>query len=193
MCKARRRPALCDTMATMTEAPASAASSIPPREPSAQRLVAELTARRQWLAVAESCTGGLLGATITDVPGASAIFFGGVVSYANAAKEGWLGIDPRLLAAHGAVSAEVATAMAKGLLALPEVDLACAVTGIAGPSGGTPEKPVGTVFIAVGDRRRVTTIRHQFSGDRVAVRGATVAHALQLLLERVCENRCDVA
>jgi PncC family amidohydrolase len=158
----------------------------------AHSLVAELTARGQSLAVAESCTGGLLGATITDIPGASAVFYGGVVSYANAAKEGWLGVDPQLLTAHGAVSAEVATAMVQGLLALPQVDLACAVTGIAGPSGGTLDKPVGTVFIAVGDRRGVAAIRRYFPGDRGAVRAATVAQALRQLLDRVCGDHCDV-
>ena len=193
MRKARRRLALYDTMAAMMDPLVPPTSHTALREQAAHRLVVELTTRRRWLAVAESCTGGLLGATITDVPGASAVFFGGVVSYANAAKEGWLGVDPRLLAAHGAVSAEVATAMTQGLLVLPEVDLACAVTGIAGPSGGTPEKPVGTVFIAVGDRRGVEAVRHQFPGDRTAVRGATVAQALKLLVERVRNDRCDLA
>jgi len=168
-------------------------SRLPSGDKVALRLVAELTARGQWLAVAESCTGGLLGATITDVPGASAIFYGGVVSYANAAKEGWLGVDPRLLADHGAVSAEVAIAMVQGLLASPRVDLGCAITGIAGPGGGTPDKPVGTVFIAVGDRRRVEAVRRHFPGDRAAVRGATVAQALRQLLERVCGDHCEVA
>jgi len=168
-------------------------SRLPSGDKVALRLVAELTARGQWLAVAESCTGGLLGATITDVPGASAIFYGGVVSYANAAKEGWLGVDPRLLADHGAVSAEVAIAMVQGLLASPRVDLGCAITGIAGPGGGTPDKPVGTVFIAVGDRHRVEAVRRHFPGDRAAVRGATVAQALRQLLERVCGDHCEVA
>lgn len=184
---------LYDRMVPMTDPTALPRSRPPSGEKVALRLVAELTARGQWLAVAESCTGGLLGATITDVPGASAVFFGGVVSYANAAKEGWLGVDPRLLAAHGAVSAEVAKAMMQGLLALPQVDLACAVTGIAGPSGGTADKPVGTVFIAVGDRRRVEAIRHCFPGDRAAVRAATVAHTLRQLLDRVSASPCDVA
>jgi len=173
-------------------------TALPPSRPTsgenvALRLVAELTARGRWLAVAESCTGGLLGATITDVPGASAVFYGGVVSYANAAKEGWLGVDPRLLADHGAVSAEVATAMVQGLLALPGVDLGCAITGIAGPGGGTPDKPVGTVFIAVGDRRKVEAVRRHFPGDRAAVRAATVTHALRQVLDRVCGDHCEVA
>jgi PncC family amidohydrolase len=153
----------------------------------AQRLVVELTARSHWLAVAESCTGGLLAAAVTDVPGASAVFYGGVVSYANAAKEGWLGVAPRLLATHGAVSDEVATAMVQGLLSVPMVDLACAITGIAGPSGGTGSKPVGTVFIAVGDRDGVEAVRHQFAGDRNAVRSATVTQALRSLLDRVAD------
>ncbi|MGD2062184.1 MAG: nicotinamide-nucleotide amidohydrolase family protein [Nitrospirota bacterium] len=155
----------------------------------ARRLVAALTARRQWLAVAESCTGGLLAATITDVPGASAVFYGGVVSYANAAKVGWLGVDARLLAARGAVSAEVATAMTEGLLAVPVVSLACAITGIAGPSGGTAGKPVGTVFIAVGDRKAVAAVHHLFPGDRAAVRAGTVVQALRALLDRLDGSR----
>jgi len=193
MRKGRGRMDRCDRMTPMMDP-----SALRPSQPSsgdkvALRLVAELTARGQWLAVAESCTGGLLGATITDVSGASAVFYGGVVSYANAAKEGWLGVDPWLLSAHGAVSAEVATAMVQGLLALPAVDLACAITGIAGPSGGTLDKPVGTVFIAVGDRRRLEAIRHHFPGDRAAVRAATVAQALRQLLDRVCGDHCDVA
>jgi nicotinamide-nucleotide amidase len=174
-------------MASPTAAPTEA-GHIPAL---AQRLVAMLTARHRWLAVAESCTGGLLAAAITDVPGASAIFYGGVVSYANAAKEGWLGIDPRLLATCGSVSSEVAMAMVEGLLAVPPVALACAITGIAGPSGGTPSKPVGTVYIAVGDRNGVAATHHHFPGDRAAVRGAAVAQALHDLLGRIAGG--DVA
>ena len=151
----------------------------------AYRLVTALAARHQWLAVAESCTGGLLATTITYVPGASAVFYGGVVSYANAAKERWLEVAPHLVASHGAVSAEVATAMVEGLLAVPSVGLACAITGIAGPSGGTPTKPVGTVFIAVGDQTGVEAARHQFPGDRSAVRAATVIQSLRTLLDRI--------
>jgi nicotinamide-nucleotide amidase len=151
----------------------------------ASRLVTLLTAQHRWLAVAESCTGGLLATTITDVPGASAVFYGGVVSYANAAKEAWLGVDSRLVATHGAVSAEVAMAMVEGLLAVPTVGLGCAITGIAGPSGGTETKPVGTVFIAVGDGNGVEGVRHQFPGDRGAVRAQTVMQALRSLLDRI--------
>jgi len=151
---------------------------------SAAALVAALTEAGRWLAVAESCTGGLLAATITDVAGASRCFHGGVVSYANEAKAGWLRVDPVLIDTHGAVSPEVAEAMASGLLATTPADLACAITGIAGPGGGTAEKPVGRVYIGVVDTAGVAVHRCQFSGDRAAVRAATVAQALALLLAR---------
>jgi len=152
--------------------------------PSAAALVAALTEAGRWLAVAESCTGGLLAAAITDVAGASACFFGGVVSYANGAKAGWLGVEPSLIERHGAVSEAVAEAMVSGLLATTPADLCCAITGIAGPGGGTPEKPVGLVYIGVGDGRGVEVHRCHFDGDRAAMRGATVARALALLLAR---------
>jgi len=149
---------------------------------SAAALVAALTEAGRWLAVAESCTGGLLAAAITDVAGASRCFHGGVVSYANEAKAGWLRVDPALIDTHGAVSSEVAEAMVSGLLATTPADLACAITGIAGPGGGTAEKPVGLVYIGVGDARGIEVHRCRFDGDRAAVRAATVARALALLL-----------
>jgi len=151
---------------------------------SAAALVAALTEAGRRLAVAESCTGGLLAATITDVAGASRCFHGGVVSYANEAKAGWLRVDPALIDTHGAVSPEVAEAMVSGLLATTPADLACAITGIAGPGGGTAEKPVGRVYIGIGDTAGVAVHRCQFPGDRSAVRAATVARALALLLAR---------
>ncbi len=145
-------------------------------------LVAALTGAGRWLAVAESCSGGLLAAAITDVAGASRCFHGGVVSYANQAKAGWLGVDLALIDAHGAVSPEVAEAMVAGLLATTPADLACAITGIAGPGGGTAEKPVGLVYIGIGDAGGVAVHRCHFDGDRAAVRAATVDRALALLL-----------
>ncbi|NCP95347.1 MAG: damage-inducible protein CinA [Nitrospirae bacterium CG18_big_fil_WC_8_21_14_2_50_70_55] len=157
---------------------------VPLPDHSAAELVATLTRQGSWLAVAESCTGGLLAAAITGVAGASACFFGGVVSYANDAKARWLGVDPALIAAHGAVSGEVAEAMVAGLLATTPAALAGAITGIAGPGGGSREKPVGLVYIAIGDGRGVEVHRCHFAGDRGAVRGATVCHALALLRER---------
>lgn len=156
----------------------------PAIQPAAAALVAALTKAGRWLAVAESCTGGLLAAAITDVAGASRCFHGGVVSYANQAKAGWLGVDLALIDTHGAVSPEVAEAMAAGLLATTPADLACAITGIAGPGGGTAEKPVGLVYIGIGDAGGVTVHRCHFDGDRAAVRAATVDRAVALLLAR---------
>lgn len=144
-----------------------------------------LLARRAWLAVAESCTGGLLAARLTDVPGASAWFDRGLVTYSNRAKQDLLAVPEALLAAHGAVSGPVAEAMASGLRRRADVDWTVAVTGIAGPGGGTPEKPVGTVWIAWAGPGGVTAQRHQFAGDRAAIRQQTVNISLQGLRARI--------
>ena len=136
----------------------------------------------QTVAVAESCTGGLIAAALTAVPGSSDVVDRGFVTYSNAAKNEMLGVPAALIATHGAVSAEVAQAMASGALAHSNAGLAVAVTGIAGPAGGTPDKPVGLVFVAVEKRgESVQAWREQFSGDRAAVRGATVERALVVL------------
>jgi len=154
----------------------------------AMAVVRELTAARKAVATAESCSGGWLAKTITDVPGSSACFGYGVVSYSNGAKETILGVRKETLEEHGSVSAPVVEEMAKGVLHLSGADIAVAVSGIAGPDGGTDEKPVGTVWFAwaVRDhsRTRVGTSCRQFDGDREAVRELTVAYALQGLLER---------
>ncbi|MEI7909723.1 MAG: competence/damage-inducible protein A [Verrucomicrobiota bacterium] len=121
-----------------------------------QTVVRLLTERRWTLATAESCTGGLIANRITDVAGASAVFTHGFVTYANAAKCGLLGVAPEALAAHGAVSEAVVRQMAEGALAVSGADFAVAVTGIAGPAGGSPDKPVGTAWIAVAQRDRAT-------------------------------------
>jgi nicotinamide-nucleotide amidase len=118
-----------------------------------QVVVKELTARRLRLCTAESCTGGMLANRITNVPGSSVVFWGGVVSYANEAKQEFLGVPAPLLAEHGAVSEPVARAMAEGARRRCRADYALAVTGIAGPDGGTEAKPVGTVFIALASER----------------------------------------
>lgn len=144
--------------------------------------------RRGWrIACAESCTGGLIAAACTSVAGSSDWFEAGFVSYGNQAKTRLLGVDAALLAAHGAVSEQVARAMASGALERADVDLAVAVTGIAGPGGGTPDKPVGTVWLAVATRRSTGTAMHaehlQLAGDRAAVRERTLRLALQRLHE----------
>jgi nicotinamide-nucleotide amidase len=157
-------------------------------EASVEELVLEGARVRGFsLAVAESCTGGLVAARLTSVPGSSDVFLGGLVAYANEAKAGQLGVSEEILAAHGAVSAEAAEAMAAGALTAFGADLGVAVTGIAGPDGGTPEKPVGLVYVhAEGpDGREQAEIR--FSGDREAVRRRATAAALHLL-RRVLEQ-----
>lgn len=145
-----------------------------------------LLARGQSLATAESCTGGLIAASCTELAGSSAWFERGFVTYSNEAKTELLGVPAQLIADHGAVSEEVASAMAAGALARSRADIAVAVTGVAGPTGGSPAKPVGTVWLAWAERGRdeahdtvaVHAERVWFPGDRQAVRGATVAHAL---------------
>jgi len=140
--------------------------------------------RRGWrLATAESCTGGLIAAACTQLAGSSDWFERGFVTYSNAAKTGLLGVDATLIDAHGAVSEAVALAMAQGALARAPVELAVAVTGIAGPGGAVPGKPVGTVWLAWGTAQGVAAERLQLDGDRDAVRMATVRAALQRLIE----------
>ncbi len=136
------------------------------------------------VATAESCTGGLLAHLLTEVPGASGYFRGGVVAYANEAKVALCGVDPALIEAHGAVSAQVARAMAAGVRDRFGADLACAVTGIAGPEGGTAAKPVGLTYVAVADAAETTVRRVVWSGDRHANKRASAELALELLLER---------
>ena len=133
------------------------------------------------LAVAESCTGGLLGARLTAVPGSSRVFVGGVTAYANEAKLGLLGVSSEAIAEQGAVSEEVARQMARGVARALDAQAAIAVTGIAGPDGGTPSKPVGTVWIAVLWRDQVRAFTHSFPGDREDVRGRAAQWALNYL------------
>ena len=132
---------------------------------------------------AESCTGGGVAAALTDVPGSSQWFERGYITYSNAAKVQDLGVDPATLERHGAVSAAVVEAMAVGALAACGADVAVAVSGIAGPDGGTPEKPVGLVYLAAARRGEgVHVLREHFHGDRAAVRHAAVAAALALIV-----------
>ena len=149
----------------------------------ARGAVARCRSRGYTLVTAESCTGGWIAKCLTDIAGSSDWYRGGVVSYSNGLKTQLLGVEPHLLNTHGAVSEAVARAMAKGALEHLGGDYAVAVTGIAGPAGGTPEKPVGTVWIAWADCSDGTFVQlFQFPGDREAVRRATVLHALQGLL-----------
>ena len=143
-----------------------------------------LRARRQTLAAAESCTGGLIAAACTSVAGSSDWFERGFVTYSNEAKHEMLGVPVALIAAHGAVSEPVVRAMAEGALAHSPADWAVAVTGIAGPGGAVPGKPVGTVWLAVAPRGRQTRVQLlQLGGDRAAIREQTVRQALQALLD----------
>jgi nicotinamide-nucleotide amidase len=137
-----------------------------------------LHAAKLTLAVAESCTGGLIGHRLTDVPGASDYFLGGVVSYSNAAKQDLLHVPAEVLAQTGAVSPETARAMARGVRAVFHADLGLAVTGIAGPSGGSPEKPVGTVYIGLATADGEDVWHAQFYGNRTQIKILTAETAL---------------
>ena len=132
-------------------------------------------------ATAESCTGGLIAAAITAVPGSSAVLHGGFVSYANAAKTAMLGVPEALIASVGAVSREVAAAMAAGARAHTGADVAVSVTGIAGPGGGSADKPVGTVWFGIDGRSGARQDGQLFAGDRAAVRQASALHALAMI------------
>jgi nicotinamide-nucleotide amidase len=144
-----------------------------------------LRERKLTLAVAESCTGGLLGRRITDVGGSSDYFVGGVIAYANRVKETLLAVDPSLITEHGAVSEPVVRAMAEGARHLHGTDVSIAVTGIAGPGGGTPDKPVGTVWLAVSIGDATRTRRSVFPGDREEIRERAAQGALALLWKQL--------
>ena len=132
-------------------------------------------------ATAESCTGGGVGSAITAVPGSSDVYLGGVVSYANSVKIGVLGVSPRTIERHGAVSRECALEMAEGVRRLLSADIAVSVTGVAGPGGGTPEKPVGLVWFAVASKDGSRAERALFQGNRDEVRSQAVTHALGMI------------
>lgn len=146
------------------------------------QLAQRLLARNWMMATAESCTGGLIGGTCTDLSGSSAWFDCGFITYSYEAKTAMLGVDPALLQRHGAVSEEVASAMAIGAIAKSRARAAVAVTGVAGPAGGSKEKPVGTVWFCWNIDGALSTECRRFDGDRAAVRAATVHHALSQLL-----------
>jgi PncC family amidohydrolase len=152
------------------------------REP-LEKQIGEFLSQRGWtLAAAESCTGGLLGHRITNVSGSSAYFQGGVISYSNEAKERVLGVAHEILVGHGAVSKETALAMAQRARQLFGTDIALSVTGIAGPTGGTPEKPVGLVYIALAAEGVDLWEKHIWNGDREENKRQSAEAALELLL-----------
>ncbi|WP_444815047.1 CinA family protein [Variovorax brevis] len=145
-------------------------------------LLADLLREKKWmLASAESCTGGLIAGACTEISGSSEWFERGFVTYSNDAKTEMLGIDPALIAEHGAVSEPVARAMVQGAVANSRALVALGVTGVAGPTGGTAEKPVGTVWFGWYVNGQVRSERRRFDGDRSAIRAATVRYALQTL------------
>ncbi|WP_224362872.1 CinA family protein [Hyalangium versicolor] len=155
-------------------------------EQRAREVVERCRAAGVRLAVAEACTGGLIAASLTGVPGSSAVLERGLVPYSNESKEELLGVPRELFVAHGAVSPEGVRAMAEGLLARAPVQLTLAETGIAGPTGGTPSKPVGLVFLAVARQDAPTVVeRHVFPGDRDAVRHGAAVRGLELILEQL--------
>lgn len=157
----------------------------------AETLGTRLRQHRLLLATAESCTGGLLASTLTDVAGSSAYIVGGVVTYSNALKIALLGVPAATLDTYGAVSAETAREMALGALERLKAGVTLSVTGVAGPQGGTPDKPVGLVFIGIawrdGGQVRSAVERHQWQGDRIANKLASVQAALQLALATLPE------
>lgn len=145
----------------------------------AKQLGAILKQKHFFLATAESCTGGQIAQSITAIPGSSNWFDRGFVTYSNAAKQEMLGISENLILSHGAVSEEVALAMAKGALQNSSADVSIAVTGIAGPDGGSEEKPVGTVWLAWGSKQSSIAKCFYFTGDRLSIREQAVSAGLQ--------------
>ena len=152
-------------------------------------LVAELLAAGKTLSTAESCTGGWVAKAITDIPGSSGCFAYGIVSYSDEAKQALLRVDPATLREHGAVSEATVREMASGALAVSAADLAVAISGVAGPGGGSAEKPVGTVWFAFASRTSgeagIDAVLHRLEGDREAVRRQSVTLALKGVRERI--------
>ena len=154
-------------------------------------IVRKLIAKGVTVAAAESCTSGKIAAAVTDVAGASAIFGYGLVTYSNEAKVKLLGVSEKTLLEHGAVSEETAREMAAGLSRVSGADAAVAVTGIAGPGGGTAAKPVGLVYIGLAVGGEIDVKKNLFSGDRGEIRRQTVETALALIAEKCLENEWD--
>ena len=156
------------------------------------RLSTLLPSLSLWLAVAESCTGGLIAHRITNVPGSSAYFDRGLVTYSNQAKEELLGVSSELIQAHGAVSPEVAAAMVDGLMSRTRARLAVASTGIAGPGGGSAEKPVGLVYLAGAYNQKRVVKRYQYAGDRLQIKEQAAQDALELLIRLIGTDEAGV-
>lgn len=155
-----------------------------------EEILAGLLRERGWtIATAESCTGGLIAGALTNVAGVSACFQEGIVTYSNGAKEKYLGVDHQTLARFGAVSGETADEMTRGILRTSGADVAIAVTGIAGPDGGSPQKPVGLVYIGYGSPDDVRIQECRFDGDRHQIRRQTVEKALWLAVRFVEEKK----
>ena len=164
---------------------ASALEAMSQSEPFETQVFERLDASGMTIAVAESCTGGLIAHRLTNVPGVSACFLGGIVAYSNEAKVGLLGVTRADLDAHGAVSELVARQMAEGVRERFGADIGVGVTGIAGPGGATPGKPVGLVYVAVSSGAETTVRRHEFPGPREAVKAQSADEALSMVLERI--------
>ena len=151
--------------------------------------ISRLLKKHQYtLATAESCTGGLLAHTLTNIPGSSEYFDRGIVSYSNKAKTELLGVSEHMLKEYGAVSAEVATEMAERVRIISEVDIGLATTGIAGPSGGTKEKPVGLVYIGMSTTNNTKVQQYQFSGNRLENKTDTVNAVLTMLQDHLIKE-----
>ena len=147
-----------------------------------EQLGEKLRERKITIAVAESCTGGLLGSKITDVPGSSEYFLGGVIAYQNEVKESLLHVPQQVIAAHGAVSAQTVEAMAGGCRELFECDIAISITGIAGPGGGSADKPVGLVYVGLATASGVISRRFQWDGSRTQNKESSVRAAMEMIL-----------
>jgi PncC family amidohydrolase len=164
---------------------AGAAEELAPLVGAAEHAGRLLRKRQLTLATAESCTGGLIGHLLTEIAGSSDYYQGGLISYSDALKQSELGVDPETLANHGAVSAQTCIAMAEGARRRYGADVAIAVTGIAGPTGASPGKPLGLTYVALADAAGHEVQRHQWFGDRHRNKIASAAAALTLLVERL--------
>jgi len=153
-----------------------------------EQLGEELRKRKLTIAIAESCTGGLLGSRITDVAGSSEYFLGGVIAYQNEVKEALLQVPHEVISAHGAVSPQTAEAMARGCRDLFKSDIAVSITGIAGPGGGSAEKPVGLVYIGLISSHGVISRRFQWDGSRTQNKESSVRAAIELILSSIDED-----